>query len=138
MLSKESMLEGVVWDTAVGGWGSGRLGRGPAGVGGGGGGGGAQSAQSTLSRYARRIMCERSPPYTARIYAAGFDSSKNIFLGVRNAKRCGNCLLSVAVVPFRERLSRGETDVPVAHLKCLGLLHLKGNKLCCGCLFRVA
>ncbi|KAI1902626.1 hypothetical protein AGOR_G00017890 [Albula goreensis] len=28
----------------------------------------------------------RSPPYTTRIYAAGFDSSKNIFLGERAAK----------------------------------------------------
>lgn len=38
--------------------------------------------QSTISRFACRVVCERSPPYTARIYAAGFDSSKNIFLGV--------------------------------------------------------
>lgn len=49
---------------------------------GGAGGEGGQSAQSTISRYACRIMCERNAPYTARIYAAGFDSSKNIFLGV--------------------------------------------------------
>lgn len=41
-----------------------------------------QSVQSTISRFACRIMCQRTPPYTARIYAAGFDSSKNIFLGV--------------------------------------------------------
>uniref|UniRef100_A0A8C4SUL2 E3 ubiquitin-protein ligase pellino homolog 1-like n=1 Tax=Erpetoichthys calabaricus TaxID=27687 RepID=A0A8C4SUL2_ERPCA len=41
-----------------------------------------QSVQSTISRFACRIICERNPPYTARIYAAGFDSSKNIFLGV--------------------------------------------------------
>ncbi|KAF3841808.1 hypothetical protein F7725_023759 [Dissostichus mawsoni] len=40
-----------------------------------------QSVQSTISRFACRIMCQRTPPYTARIYAAGFDSSKNIFLG---------------------------------------------------------
>lgn len=64
------MIDFVVTDTA----------------GGGGGGGGAagegQSTQSTISRYACRIMCERSAPYTARIYAAGFDSSKTIFLGV--------------------------------------------------------
>ncbi|XP_067831871.1 E3 ubiquitin-protein ligase pellino homolog 1-like [Heptranchias perlo] len=46
----------------------------------------AQSMQSTISRFACRITCERSPPYTARIYAAGFDSSKNIFLGERAAK----------------------------------------------------
>ncbi|XP_067877513.1 E3 ubiquitin-protein ligase pellino homolog 1-like [Heterodontus francisci] len=44
------------------------------------------STQSTISRFACRITCERSPPYTARIYAAGFDSSKNIFLGERAAK----------------------------------------------------
>lgn len=41
-----------------------------------------QSVQSTISRFACRIMCQRTPPYAARIYAAGFDSSKNIFLGV--------------------------------------------------------
>lgn len=52
---------------------------------GGAGGDGGQSAQSTISRYACRIMCERSAPYTARIYAAGFDSSKNIFLGVSHS-----------------------------------------------------
>lgn len=69
------MIDFVVTDTA--GSGSGQCG-GAAGEGGGGG----QSAQSTISRYACRIMCERSAPYTARIYAAGFDSSKNIFLGV--------------------------------------------------------
>lgn len=70
------MIDFVVTDTA-GGSSSGH-GGGAAGEGGGGG----QSAQSTISRYACRIMCERSAPYTARIYAAGFDSSKNIFLGV--------------------------------------------------------
>ncbi|MGH0159857.1 UNVERIFIED_CONTAM: hypothetical protein FKN15_067647 [Acipenser sinensis] len=45
-----------------------------------------QSVQSTISRFACRIICERIPPYTARIYAAGFDSSKNIFLGEKAAK----------------------------------------------------
>ena len=38
--------------------------------------------QSTISRFACRIIVERSPPYVARIYAAGFDVGKNIFLGV--------------------------------------------------------
>uniref|UniRef100_A0A8C5HRJ7 E3 ubiquitin-protein ligase pellino homolog 1 n=1 Tax=Gouania willdenowi TaxID=441366 RepID=A0A8C5HRJ7_GOUWI len=42
-----------------------------------------QSVQSTISRFACRIMCQRTPPFNARIYAAGFDSSKSIFLGVR-------------------------------------------------------
>ncbi|KAL0189432.1 hypothetical protein M9458_016531, partial [Cirrhinus mrigala] len=68
-----SMIDFVVTDTASsGGGGQGQ---------GGANGEGGQSAQSTISRYACRIMCERSAPYTARIYAAGFDSSKNIFLG---------------------------------------------------------
>lgn len=45
-----------------------------------------QAVQSTISRFACRIICQRSPPYAGRIYAAGFDSSKNIFLGVGAAK----------------------------------------------------
>ncbi|KAG9344196.1 hypothetical protein JZ751_010865 [Albula glossodonta] len=45
-----------------------------------------QSVQSTISRFACRIMCQRGPPHTAHIYAAGFDSSKNIFLGEKAAK----------------------------------------------------
>ncbi|XP_077101881.1 E3 ubiquitin-protein ligase pellino homolog 1 [Siphateles boraxobius] len=44
------------------------------------------SSQSTISRFACRIVCERDPPYTARIYAAGFDSAKSIFLGEKAAK----------------------------------------------------
>ncbi|PIO40727.1 hypothetical protein AB205_0036600, partial [Aquarana catesbeiana] len=45
-----------------------------------------QITQSTISRFACRIVCDRNLPYTARIYAAGFDSSKNIFLGEKAAK----------------------------------------------------
>lgn len=71
--STESMIDFVVTDTAGSGQSGGAAGEGS---------GGGQSTQSTISRYACRIMCERSAPYTARIYAAGFDSSKNIFLGV--------------------------------------------------------
>ncbi|XP_078593323.1 E3 ubiquitin-protein ligase pellino homolog 2-like isoform X1 [Branchiostoma floridae x Branchiostoma japonicum] len=42
--------------------------------------------QSTISRFACRIVVERNPTHTARIYAAGFDSSNNIFLGERATK----------------------------------------------------
>lgn len=38
--------------------------------------------QSTISRFSCRIAVDREYPYTARIFAAGFDSSKRIFLGV--------------------------------------------------------
>ncbi|XP_074644012.1 protein pellino-like isoform X2 [Tubulanus polymorphus] len=43
-------------------------------------------SQSTISRFACRILVDRSPPYTARIYAAGFDSARNIFLGEKATK----------------------------------------------------
>jgi len=36
----------------------------------------------TVSRFACRIMCDRSSPQVARIFAGGFDSSRNMFLGV--------------------------------------------------------
>lgn len=44
--------------------------------------------QSTISRFACRIIVDRNPPYTARIFAAGFDSARNIFLGVGACLRC--------------------------------------------------
>lgn len=37
--------------------------------------------QSTISRFACRILCDRNNPKIARVYAAGFDMSRNIFLG---------------------------------------------------------
>lgn len=39
-------------------------------------------AQSTISRFACRILADRADPKIAKIYAAGFDTSRNIFLGV--------------------------------------------------------
>ncbi|XP_045429762.1 E3 ubiquitin-protein ligase pellino homolog 3 isoform X4 [Pipistrellus kuhlii] len=65
--STENMIDFVVTDTSPGGG----VAEGP-------------SPQSTISRYACRILCDRRPPYTARLYAAGFDASSNIFLGVEN------------------------------------------------------
>ena len=44
--------------------------------------------QSTISRFSCRIVVDRQYPYTARIYAAGFDSSKRIFLGVSSRVSC--------------------------------------------------
>lgn len=46
----------------------------------------ATTYQSTISRFACRILIDRKPPYTARIFAAGFDSSRNIFLGEKATK----------------------------------------------------
>jgi len=42
--------------------------------------------QSTISRFACRIIIQRNPPYAAKIYAAGFDLGRNIFLGEKATK----------------------------------------------------
>lgn len=47
----------------------------------------ARVMQSTISRFACRILVDRSEPAKARIFAAGFDSSRNIFLGVSWIKK---------------------------------------------------
>lgn len=39
-------------------------------------------SNSTVSRYACRIQCDRRPPYTARLYAAAFDTRGRIHLSV--------------------------------------------------------
>lgn len=44
------------------------------------------NGQSTISRYSCRISIEREYPYNSRIYAAGFDSTKRIFLGEKATK----------------------------------------------------
>jgi pellino protein len=41
---------------------------------------------STISRYACRILADREEPAKVYVYAAGFDSSKNIFLGEKATK----------------------------------------------------
>ncbi|XP_054721199.1 protein pellino-like [Uloborus diversus] len=46
----------------------------------------AKVTQSTISRFACRILVRRTPNYSARVYAAGFDSSRNIFLGEKATK----------------------------------------------------
>ncbi|CAH8676941.1 unnamed protein product [Schistosoma haematobium] len=49
--------------------------------------------ESAVSRFACRIHIDRDPPYTARLYAAGFDASNNIFLGERAIKwKCDNSM----------------------------------------------
>ncbi|KOX74906.1 Protein pellino [Melipona quadrifasciata] len=69
--SSESPIDFVVMDTCAGGGDSTNEGR---------------VAQSTISRFACRILADRSDAKIARIYAAGFDSSRNIFLGEKATK----------------------------------------------------
>lgn len=65
--------------------------------------------QSTISRFACRVVCERGPPFTARIYAAGFDSSKNIFLGVIAVQRAA---IDLWRLHLGCRLNRGWLSTP--------------------------
>ncbi|KAK7930643.1 hypothetical protein WMY93_007038 [Mugilogobius chulae] len=44
------------------------------------------SDPAAVSRFACRIICSRTPPYSPRIYAAGFDDSNNIVLGAKASK----------------------------------------------------
>lgn len=46
----------------------------------------AKVMQSTISRFACRILVNRCEPAKAKIFAAGFDSSRNIFLGVSKGR----------------------------------------------------
>ncbi|XP_061437351.1 E3 ubiquitin-protein ligase pellino homolog 2-like isoform X1 [Lethenteron reissneri] len=87
--STEGPIDFVVTDTPAGNGGGGGGAVGPSTGGGPGGGGGEDAhlaAQSTISRFACRVVCARTAPHSARIYAAGFDSSRNIFLGEKAAK----------------------------------------------------
>ncbi|VDD91706.1 unnamed protein product [Enterobius vermicularis] len=43
-------------------------------------------ASSTISRYACRIQIDRVEPHNAYLFAAGFDASRNIFLGEKATK----------------------------------------------------
>ncbi|CAB4057599.1 PELI [Lepeophtheirus salmonis] len=44
------------------------------------------SSQSTISRFACRVIADRDSGLKTRVYAAGFDSSRNIFLGEKATK----------------------------------------------------
>ncbi|KAI6213643.1 hypothetical protein M3Y94_00174300 [Aphelenchoides besseyi] len=48
--------------------------------------GGQRSISSTISRYSCRILCDRDEPSKSYVFAAGFDSSRNIFLGEKATK----------------------------------------------------
>ncbi|XP_042903307.1 protein pellino isoform X2 [Parasteatoda tepidariorum] len=75
-------------------------------------------SQSTISRFACRILIHRSPTYTARVYAAGFDSSRNIFLGIdddTNILQDGT-LIDLCGATLLWRSAEGLTKSPTKHL----------------------
>lgn len=72
--SSESPIDFVVMDTVAGD------------KAGGAAGGACRVTQSTISRFACRIIVERNRNHRSHVFAAGFDSSRNIFLGEKATK----------------------------------------------------
>ena len=56
--------------------------------------------QSTISRFACRIIADRNDVNNCRIFAAGFDSSRNIFLGVSGNCEYFECIYYVLMIIF--------------------------------------
>ncbi|KAG8235254.1 hypothetical protein J437_LFUL014254 [Ladona fulva] len=98
--SSESPIDFVVVDTVAGGGDE--------------KGGGGRVMQSTISRFACRILAERKDPRVARIYAAGFDSSRNIFLG--------KCLYLVIFKFLKEKATKWQTSRGMDGLTTNGVL----------------
>ncbi|PSN30401.1 Protein pellino, partial [Blattella germanica] len=65
---------------------------------------------STLSRFACRILCDQANPEVVRIYAAGFDSSRNIFLGQVGEEIDGLTTNGVFIQHPRGSFSDGEAN----------------------------
>lgn len=82
--SSESPIDFVVMDTVAGAERAALAANaGGAGVG---AGSGCRVSQSTISRFACRILVERNRSHRSSVFAAGFDSSRNIFLGEKATK----------------------------------------------------
>lgn len=89
--------------------------------------------QSTISRFACRILVDRNETKGARIYAAGFDSSRNIFLGVsfvENQLQKPNVLTQYMGCVFpQEKATKWQDNVEIDGLTTNGVLimHPKGQ-----------
>lgn len=92
----------------------------------------ARVMQSTISRFACRILIDRNEPAKARIYAAGFDSSRNIFLGVCRRYRSiftRHSALIFANLFEQEKATKWQDNVEIDGLTTNGILimHPKGQ-----------
>ncbi|ETV99763.1 hypothetical protein H310_07815 [Aphanomyces invadans] len=47
--------------------------------------------KGTMSRFAARIMCDRAPPYTCRVFAGGFDTDHHVAVPMNAPKFCRSC-----------------------------------------------
>jgi pellino protein len=77
------------------------------------------SAQSTISRYSFRIVVDRFPPYTARLYAAGFDTSKHIFLGVSSfffILKLNQRIFKLVLILAKNRKKQPNGEIPKVNL----------------------
>jgi len=91
-------------------------------------------AQSTISRFACRILADRSDPRIARIYAAGFDSSRNIFLGVRfEIDRAAQCFIHKFISDFsQEKATKWQENREIDGLTTNGVLIMHPRGQFCG------
>ena len=106
------------------------------------------SSQSTISRFACRILANRDEnDLSARIYAAGFDSSRNIFLGKQFYTRfwtfigwsfpqtANRILVSIISAFVGEKATKWETQDPrescVDGLTTNGVLVMSPNGVFC-------
>lgn len=84
-------------------------------------------AQSTISRFACRLLVDRENlPARAYVYAAGFDSSRNIFLGVKTIP-IFSILLNYyyELIELKEKATKWETDKGIDGLTTNGVLLLQ-------------
>lgn len=87
--------------------------------------------QSTISRFACRILADRNNSKVCRIYAAGFDTSRNIFLGVSiSVFNAANYLFYLTLIYLKEKATKWqENGREIDGLITNGVLimHPKGN-----------
>ncbi|RHY04965.1 hypothetical protein DYB25_003918 [Aphanomyces astaci] len=48
-------------------------------------------AKGTVARFTARIVCDRTPPYTCRVFAGGFDSDHQVMVPLNAPKFCPTC-----------------------------------------------
>lgn len=66
--------------------------------------------QSTISRFACRILADRNNSKVCRIYAAGFDTSRNIFLGVSFCFNHLMLLLHIYIFILKEKATKWQEN----------------------------
>ena len=74
---------------------------------------------STISRFACRLLINRTQPFTPRVFAAGFDNHRNICLGVRLlsllALTCDDVVVGMAAAGKSTKMAHGGRNGRINH-----------------------